>query len=174
MNYNPTQLDEYVARFQTMPPFNIHHIVDGGLDTQPWFEVRGIEIVAQLVINEVDLYNQVVQITAEIQKWGRLAAQTRRVWEIWERNYRAWRSRCYLDQIDPPDKPDDWKKPTEKAIEARYRINPVYHDFYRRIEAAEEANSATEAILNAFRAKKDMLLRFAYKSRDDSAPRLFV
>lgn len=164
-----TLLDQYIARFQNIPTFNIHAVSQDGMAAVPWYEVT-TEIVRDLVINELTIPAQVDTIAADIQKWGRLSALAKRVWELEERGYRAWRSELMLRALDPVSKPEGWKKPTTDMVEAMYRADPDYAKWQIRVERAEEAYNATEALLQAFRAKKDMLMRFAPRYREDGMP----
>ena len=161
--------DQYIARFQNIPSFNIHALAEDGMKAVPWYEVTP-EIVRDLVINELAIPAQVDVIAAEIQKWGRLSALAKRVWELEERSYRAWRSEFMLRTLDPKGKPEGWKKPTNEAAEAMYRVDPGYAKHQVRVERSEEAFNATEALFQAFRAKKDMLMRFAPRYHDQGVP----
>ena len=162
-------LDSYIARFQNLPSFNIYALAEDGVNAVPWYEVT-TEIVKDLVINELTIFAQVATIAADIQKWGRLTALAKRIWELEERGYRAWRSAFFLKATDPQEKPKEWKKPTGDTIEAMYRIDPEYHRWQTKVERAEEAYNAADGILQAFRAKKDMLQRFAQRHREDGMP----
>lgn len=162
-------LDQYIARYQNLPPFNINALAEDGMTAVPWYEVTQ-EIVRDLVINELAIPAQVDTIAADIQKWGRLSALAKRVWELEERNYRAWRSRFMLKAVDPAGKPEGWKKPSNETVEAMYRTDTEYAKWQMRVERSEEAFNATEGVLQAFRAKKDMLMRFAPRYRDDGMP----
>lgn len=162
-------LDAYIARFQNMPSWNIHIITEEGKKSLPWYEV-GPEIYRDLVLNEMNAPVEAAQIAAEIQKWGRLAALARRVWQIAERDFRAWRSAFFVTQMDPADKPDGWKKPSKDLVEATYRVEPRYHELQIAVEEAEEAYSATEAVVAALKAKKDALIRYASQWHADGAP----
>ena len=166
-------LDEIAQRLQNASTFNIWSIDETG-KTQPWFAVSQEQVVRDLLIHEPTLGTQVQAISSQVQYWGRLAAQAKRVWEIEERRYRIWRSRFYLNAIMPPPDDSSWKKPTEKTIEAKYRVDPEYSVWQERLERAEEAFNATQAILDGFRAKAQLLKTYAMRVRDDAAPRLAV
>ncbi len=168
----PILLDQYISRFQNVQPFNVYAITSNG-DVEPWYEVTD-SIVGELVLREEDLSTQVQSITAQIQFWGRLEAQSRRVWEVEERKYRQWRATQYLVSITPPVDDAKWKKPSEKAIEAMYRSHPEYEGLQVKIERAEEAYNATRAVLEGFRAKRDMLKSYVFRHHEDGAPRLAV
>jgi hypothetical protein len=162
-------LDAYIARFQNIPSINIHAVADEGQNAVPWYEVQMQTVVADLVVNELTIPSQLSVVTAEIQKWGRFSALTKRVWELEERRYRAWRSEFYLKAIDATDKPKEWKKPTEAVVEAMYRTQPEYHRLQARVERAEEAFNTAEGVLQAFRAKKDVLIALKKKYHEDGA-----
>lgn len=170
-----TLLDQYIARLQNIRPFNIYNIDDQG-NVNPWYEVTP-EVVRDLVIQTYDLQTQVQIISTQIQFWGRMESQAKRVWQIEERNYRRWRDGQYLALSQPPNDPieaKDWKKPTEKKIEALYRQTPEYDQYWAAVERAEEAFNGAHAILEGFRAKKDMLRSHVYRSREDGQARMSV
>jgi len=163
-------VDEYLARFQNLPPWNIHQLVDEGRATTPWYEVRTEDLVPELVVNEMDLASQVMSVTAQVQKWGRLEALAKRVWEVAERRYRSWRARLWLELEGQAG----GKRLTETRFEQLYRTHEDYDLYQTAIERAEEAYTATHHVLEAWRVKKDMLQRFAVRYREDGAPRLAV
>lgn len=170
-----TLLDQYIARLQNIRPFNIYNIDDQG-NVNPWYEVTA-EVVRDLIIQTYDLQTQVQVISTQIQFWGRMESQAKRVWQIEERNYRRWRDGQYLAFSQPPNDPieaKDWKKPTEKKIEALYRQTPEYDQYWAAVERAEEAFNAAHAILEGFRAKKDMLRSHVYRSKEDGQARMSV
>jgi len=166
-------LAEYIQRLQNIQPFNIYKIDDDTGAVAPWFEVTA-EVVHDLVLREQGLGYQVQIIAGEIQKWNRLMAQCQRVWQIEERKYRIWRDGLYLAAIDPDDKPAGWKKPPESALAAQARVHPEYGRYYQAIERAEEAYNACKAVVEGFRAKKDMMKSYVVRYYDDAAPQLRV
>ena len=170
-----TILDQYIARLQNMRSFNVFTIDEKG-NVGPWYEV-GPDIVKDLVIQDYDLATQVQVISAQINFWGRMESQCKRVWQIEERNYRRWRDNQILESSKAPTDPEAakvWKKPSEKHIEAAYRQLPQYHKLWQASERAEEAFNASHNILKGFRAKKDMLRSHVYRSHEDGAARLSV
>lgn len=177
-------LADYIARFQNMPSFNIKAVSKDGMSAIPWFDVDSQAIVRELVLDEINIAGQVQTVTGEIQKWGRLLAVAKRVWELEERRYRSWRSQFHLDMIiGKGDKMKKWwtttakgepKPPTAQTVEAVYRTDPKYHKCQVAIEEAEEVFNSVTAIYEAFRAKRDMLKQFAYRNRDTGEARLAV
>ena len=166
-------LDPIIARLQNLHPFNIYQVSPATGEVAPWFEVTG-GIVQDLVLRDDRLHEQVQTIAAQVMHWGRLAAQAKRVWEITERHYRIWRDRTVLTLLDPATKPADWKKPTEKQVDGTIRILPEYTTHYQEQERAEEAYNAAMAILDGFRAKRDMIKAAVQRATEGSAPRLAV
>lgn len=175
-----TLLDQYVNRLQNLPSFNIFKIARDGV-VEPWYEVPALAVARELVIQEENLAFQVSAVPAQIMQWGRLEAQARRVWAVEERNFRIWRDKLILDLVTPPPpkkgaKADanEWKKPTEKVLEAACREHPEYAEWQNRVERAEEAYNAAHAILEGFRAKRDMLKTVVIRAQEGAAPRIAV
>jgi hypothetical protein len=171
-----TALDQFIARFQNMRSFNVYNIDDQG-EVRPWFDVPGPSVVRDLVIKPHDLETQVQSISVQIQFWGRMEAQCKRVWQIEERNYRRWRDAQLLELSQAPTDPEEakgWKKPSDKRIEALYRQRPEYNELWQAVERAEEATNAAHAVLEGFRAKKDMLRAHVFRSHEDGQARMSV
>jgi len=171
-----TLLDQYVARLANISPFNIHAIDAAKDEVTPWYEVGGPALVNDLILNDMNLSAQVQAIGAQIMHWGRMESQCRRVWAMVERQYRQWREGVSLDCFTPPTDPapKGWKKPTKPEVEATYRSDPQYTVWQQRIERAEEAFNSAHAVLEGFRAKKDMLKMAVIRSAEDGAARLSV
>lgn len=159
-------LDQYVARLQNLEPFEIQAIEPTG-EVRPWYNVTG-EIVRDLVVYESNLSEQVQIVAGQIAHWGRLAAQAKRVWEIEERGFRRWKAAQVLAASEPPENESGWKKPSEAKIEAMYRTNEQYAVWSKRVERAEEAFNAASAILEAFRAKVQVLRSLVFRGRDEN------
>jgi len=150
----------------------------------PWYEVTGA-IVDDLVLHDQNVGIQVQAIAAQIAHWSRLTAQAKRVWEIEERRYRIWRSKRELYYSEEPAEGTEkrgWaltktgspKKPTLDAISALIRTEDEYEQWQDRIERAEEAFSAASGILDAFKAKRDMIRTVVWRNRDSGQPELSV
>ena len=164
---NP-ELSAIVFRLQNMQPFNIHAVAPDG-SAAPWYEVTGPDIIPQLILKNDNVLEQVQTVAGNIAHWGRLAAQSKRVWEIEEREYRIWRDTLSLALLSGAE-----KKMTQAAIEQTIRSDAKYREFYARIERAEEAHAATLAILDGWRAKKDMLKAAIIRTHEDSAAQLTI
>ena len=162
-------LDQIIQRLQNISPFDIYSVTADG-QVAPWYTVDG-SIMQDLVIRDIDLAVQVQSISAQIAFWGRMVAQTKRVWEIEERNYRAWRSRFTVKQLSPAEGD---KAPSMAKVEALYRASPEYAKFQNATERAEEAHESSKSIFDAFKAKRDMLRASIYRSRDDGSVSMSV
>lgn len=161
-------LDQYVQRLQNIEPFDIYAVRPDGT-VAPWYTVTG-DIARDIVIREDALAAQVEAVAAQVMHWGRHAALAKRVWEIEEREYRVWKAQRYLETL----KNAEGKKPTEAFIEATYRTHPEYGPRATRVERAEEAFNAAQAILEAFKAKRDMLKAAVVRAHENGQPRLSV
>jgi hypothetical protein len=171
MSDNP--LRSLAERLASIPSFNIHVLKTSG-KTEPWYEVIGKDVVESLIIDETNLHESVTAISAQLAHWGRLEAQTKRVWEVEERLYRVWRETEALEMLTPPKDDKTWKKPPEHQIDATIRTKKKYSEHQERLERAEEAYNATRLIREAFLAKRDMLKLCVIRAPGNSAPRLSV
>jgi len=164
---------ELAAQFANQPKIVIMEIDQAGKLT-PWFEVDGW-VAADLVVNEVNLFQQVVTVAAKIQFWGAMTARARRAWESEERDYRIWRDGVALElSTKPKDAEKGWKKPAQATIDQMVRTRPEYKTWYLRQEKAAEAARVAESVLEGFRALKDILRSYAVRVSEDSAPRLSI
>ena len=166
-------LDGYVQSVQGLPAVRVMRVDDTTGQVGPWFEITS-DVARDLVIYEQTLGHQVQIIAGEINKWHRIAAQAKRVWQVREREYRIWRDAYVLALTDPEGKPKEWKKPTVAQVEAEYRTEAGYVTYQEAIEAAEEAFTAIQGVVEGFRAKRDMLRTYVLSSRDGGAPSLNV
>jgi hypothetical protein len=53
------------------------------------------------------------------------------------------------------------KAPTEKQMEAAYRANPLYESYYEVIDCTKEALLCCQVVVDALKAKRDMLRKVA-------------
>lgn len=173
MNADQSLLDAIVQRLSNVQPWNIYAIDEAKDEAKPWYQVTGA-IAKDLIISEAMVEEQVQSIAAQIQHWGRLEAQARRVWSMMERKYRIWRDAIKVRLLTPPVDPKEakeWKKPTEAALDAGARTDPEYPKYQATLERAEEAYNATHAVLEGWRAKMDMLKIAVWRRKEDSMPR---
>jgi hypothetical protein len=174
MNADQGQLDAIVNRLANIQPWNIYSIDEAKDEVNPWFQVSGA-VAKDLVIAEAGIEEQVQSLPAQIQHWGRLESQARRVWSMIDRKYRVWRDTKKIELLTPPVDPEwrkDWKKPTVDAMEAESRVDPAYSVWQRQIERAEEAYNATHAVLEGYRAKMEMMKIAVWRRKEDGAPRI--
>ena len=142
-------------------------------------------VVNDLALHDQNVGVQVQAIAAQVAHWARLAAQAKRVWEIEERDYRIWRSGREVFYHTEPDEGQEkrgWartktgapKKPANDMIDSLIRTEPAYREWQNRIERAEEACTSAEGILEAFKAKRDMIRTVVWRNRDTGQPELSV
>jgi len=173
MNADQNVLDAIATKLANIQPFNIYAIDEARDEAKPWYQVTGA-IAKELIINEAMIEEQVQSIAAQIQHWGRLEAQARRVWSMTDRKYRIWRDKKKVELLTPPADPKaakEWKRPTEAALEAGYRADPGYPIQQAAIERAEEAFNATHAVLEGWRAKQELMKIAVWRRREDGAAR---
>jgi hypothetical protein len=151
-----SDFDQYIHRFQNMPPFTIYHPTPDKDDVVEWHQVSQATVLPELVINQVNIPAQVDLCAAQIQTWGRYKSIAQRAVDIIQRRYRVWRDGWKLHMIEAAESSGD-KKPTEKGLEMLSRQQKEYAEHYRRIEESEEALAAVESIYEAFRVKANLL-----------------
>lgn len=169
-------LHEYLARLQVVPDFDVLAVGPDG-NPVPWYHVPVGAVVGDLALQAGRLREQVALVGSQIAHWGRLAALTRRVWQIRERELRTWEARKTLELLDPPSDPElvkTWKKPTVDQCKATYRVDVEYVQLYSEVERAEEAHNAASAFLEAFKAQKDVMRAHVRRSSAEAEPHLEV
>jgi hypothetical protein len=114
-------------------------------------------LIPQLVIDATDLLSEASVCAALILYWGLEAARARRAKARAEAAYRQWRDRNFLDIKNGPHKEGD-KAPSDTVAEKMYRTLPDYGVWQQKIDDAQEQAEQAEAIYEAFRAKKEMIL----------------
>jgi len=168
------ELDAVLARLQNLPIIDLSYIDEQG-QVQFWYSLSAKDLLADLVVNEQSLVQQVQIISAQIFHWVRMESLAKRVWDVRAREYRIWRDSLHLALIDPDaNRGTGWKKPTQAAVDATIRSDPDYGVHYSRMEEAEETYSAIGAIVEGFRAKKVMLDHAIFKQHASSAPTMGV
>lgn len=155
------------------PPFDLF-VMDAGAPEPRKLMVVDAGIVSATMIDESDLAAQVCRVSGEITHWGILEAKARRAWQWAEVQYRQWRERLAVKMLTKPDGDKEWKKPTEGQIEAAYRSHPDYHGYQMRLQMYEESTNGAHAVLEGFRAKKEMLRSAVRRSGEDGAPQLSI
>lgn len=163
-------LDAVIARLQNMSPVNLWEVLPSG-ETRPWYEISG-QIVNELVVHEDNLLEQAQLLAAQIMYWGRLQSQAKRVWEIEERLYRIWRDTTSLKFAQLKER--EGSKLTKEQIEQQVRAVPGYRNWQERLERAEECYNAVGAVLEGWRAKKDVMRSIVIRRTEDAAPTLSI
>lgn len=159
------------------PPFDLYVVDEGTGGVKKHMTVTS-QIISNTMIAEADLAAQVSRVSGEIAHWGVMEAKAHKAWQRGELEYRVWREVLTAKLLTPPKLDGmtvkDWKKPTEAAIEAHYRSHPEYLPHQRRLQDLEESYNSCHAILEGFKAKKEMLRAAVRRAVDDAAPRLAV
>lgn len=179
-----TYLDQLVQRLQNLPSFHIYAIDNSG-KLQRWYDVPVGDCVAELSVRRDTVPTQVETIAAQVGHWGRLSALAKRAWQIREREYRVWRDRTLLAILTPPDDGEEkqgWsrtakgepKAPSLTMADQIMRQSPEYGEFQQSLEEAEEAYNAANAMLDAFRAKANVLRHFVRHDNLSHMPQLSI
>lgn len=163
-------MDAILQRLEKVQSITIFDLLDTG-GIVPAYELPASQVVNELVLREENLVEQIGVIPAEIMNWGRMAARAKRVWETEERNYRVWRDTLYLGLVRVGE---GQKKPTEAFIQATIRSTVEYREWYARIERAEESYNSLLAILDGWRAKKDLVRTAVIRQHENAAPQIGV
>lgn len=167
-------LDQYVQRLRAIDPVSVPGFDDvGNIVPEKAILVDG-NVVGDLIIYDSTIADAVSVVAGQIMWWGRVAARAQRVWHHKDREATQWKAKKFLEMAVSEGKPDGWKKPTEKVIEASYRADDQYTILYREVEAAEEAYNVCRLIVDAFKAKRDMLKADVYRAHDGSVQRMSV
>ena len=150
-------LDKIIHALQNLPTWNVYLIVNGV--PTPWLECQGVEVAEQLVVRESTLAVDVMSVSVKIMEWGVLAAKAQEIWEVEQRRERVWKAKLLEAAIsEDQKKPEkEQRKWTEKLQESLYRENPEYLVWKERVERAAFAVNCTNAVLEGFRATKEML-----------------
>lgn len=161
------------------PPFDLFVVASGknGEAVCKLLMTVQADIVEATCVSESDIAAQVCRVSGEIVHWGVLEAKARRAWQLAELNYRMWREALTVTMFTPPSDPaaaKAWKKPTGAEIEATYRSHPEYREHQEAIQAMEEGTNGAHAVLEAFKAKKEMLRTAVRRANDDSNATLSI
>ena len=163
-------IDAILHRLARVPSFPIYDLLDNG-EVVPEYELPTSRVIDELVLREENLVEQIGVIPAEIMNWGRMVAKAKRIWEVEERNYRIWRDTLYLELVRTDS---GQKKPTEAFITSTIRSTIEYRHWYDRIERAEESYNSLLAILDGWRAKKDLVRTAVVRQHENAAPQIGV
>lgn len=166
MNRAVSTVSEYVKRLEQMKPFVVSEVGPDG-ELTPYLEIRGEQIIPAVVISEHDLGGQVERVSAEIAWWSRLAAQCDVVVQYKERKYAIWKSRFRLDHAGD-EHPTTGKKVTLAQLEDLYRVSDEYSAINDELERVREALRSCEGVVEAFRAKRELLMRTVWRAQDGS------
>lgn len=123
-------------------------------------------LIPQLTVDLKDLLNEAAANAALVLYWGIEAARAKRHADQTDAAYRSWRDRTWLNCKTTPM--DDGKMPSAEVAERLYRQRPEYGEWQRRKIDAEEGAACAEAVLEAFRAKGQMIQAIERVLRDEA------
>jgi hypothetical protein len=123
-------------------------------------------LVPQLTIDTKDLLSESASCAALILYWGIEAARAKRHAEQTEAAYRAWRDRAWIRAKGEPDAAG--KFPSADLAEKLYRQSAEYGPWQARKIAAQEGFDCASAVLEAFRAKAQMIKAQEQLLRDEA------
>ena len=161
--------NEYIAALMNIKPFSVYEITPEGL--REYLRVTGESVIPAVAISEHDLAGQAERVSAEIAWWSRLHAQAERAAHYCEREYAAWKSKFRLAHVGEVLE-STGKKPTAAQLDDLYRVDPEYAQHNSRLEETREAATACKGVLDAFKAKRDIISRELYRANDGSLQRI--
>lgn len=123
-------------------------------------------LIPQLTIRLKDLLTEAATCGAHILYWGLEAARAKRHYESAEAAYRTWRDRTW-QQLKTGGNPEN-KPPTDSWCEKQYRTLPEYGEWNKRRADAQEGADCAQAVLEAFRAKAQLIKVQEQLLRDES------
>lgn len=156
--------DKAIHRLQNLPSFHVETF-DAEGRVIPWFTVEPGAYAESVVLNPSNLQEEVTYVSVQILEWGRIAARAQRVWEARERLMRVWKAERVLELRDAVGGDGKPVKLTVAQLEATYRTDPIYSVLSEKIETAAETLNCANAMLEAYRAKRDMAKAFAVRTR---------
>jgi hypothetical protein len=151
--------DECVHRLQNLPSFTLSTIQEDG-SIVPWWTVNPADLVPTLILRHARLHEDIQQIGVQIFEWARHVALAQRVWEIRERRLRVWKAEAFAaaKEKDP--------KAAKYMVEEAYRQLPDYENLCSEVDKAAEVHQCAQGVLDALKAKRDMLRSFVRRGRD--------
>ena len=156
--------DAAVQRLQNLQLFHLERLEEGR--PVPGHDVHPSAIAPLLVINTYSVPEDISTVAIVQMEWGQHVATAQRVWEIHERMLRAWKAKRTLELKDAKGEDGKPLKLSQAAIEATYRLEPDYARYNEAVERAAEAHQRAQAVLDAVKAKVQMLRQFAQNLKD--------
>jgi len=129
-------------------------------------------LLPQLTIRTKDILTEAATCPAHVLYWGLEAARAKRHFEGVEAAYRSWRDRAWLNF--KTSAAGETKAPTDAWCEKMYRTLPEYGDWQRRRVDAQEGSDCAQAVLEAFRAKVQLIKTQEQLLRDEAGGPYYV
>jgi hypothetical protein len=153
-----------------MQPFTVFEIVEGK-SVRPYIVVEGGPLIEAVRISQHDVAGQAERVSAEIGWWSRLHAQAERVAQFAEREYAIWKAAFRLEHAGVVLE-STGKRPTIAQLEDLYRTADGYRTQNAFLEEAKEAAASARGVVDAFKAKRDIISRELYRANDESLRRI--
>lgn len=151
---------DYMKKLSDLEPYDVQKVADNG-EIITWRRVTSEEIEA-LRVNFGTIQQDLEAIPAQITYWSRLWGQMHRVCTTAERNLAHRRHKIYLDVCQKATL-EEQKKPTEKHIEATQKLDKQVQALAFELDKSQEIWQSVTAMLEGFKAKKDVLNRLSFK-----------
>lgn len=130
-------------------------------------------LIPQLTIRTKDILTEAATCPAHVLYWGLEAARAKRHFESVEAAYRSWRDRAFVN-FKTGGNPESSKVPSDALCEKQYRIAPEYGEWQRRRADAQEGSDCAQAVLEAFRAKVQLIKTQEQLLRDEAGGSWYV
>lgn len=130
-------------------------------------------LIPQLTIRLKDLLVEAAACPAHILYWGLEVSRARRHHASVEAAYRTWRDRLWMGMKTGAVAPEA-KVPSDALCEKMYRTNPEYGAWQKRQADAQEGLDCAQAVLEAFKAKAQLIKIEEQLLRDESAGPFYV
>lgn len=151
--------DKHVQRLQNMSPFNIQRLDESG-EPVDWWEIEPSTLVGMVLIDEATLHQSILDLGVQVMEWARYVSWCQRICDVHERRLRVFKAKMIVagKEKDP--------KVAIALLEAAYRQLPEYEELSVAVDRATDAYNSTCAVVEALKAKREMLKTFARRMHD--------
>ena len=129
-------------------------------------------LLPQLTIRLKDLLVEAAACPAHILYWGLEVSRARKHHASVEAAYRSWRDRFWMRMKTGVS--TDAKSPSDALCEKMYRTDAEYGAWQKRQADAQEGLDCAQAVLEAFKAKAQLIKLEEQLLRDESGGPFFV
>ncbi len=153
------QADQHIHRLQNLAPFTIQKLNAEG-EPEDWWTVEPASLVGMVILNPTTLHQSILDMGVYIMEWSRHVARAQRIWEIHERRRTVWKAAQLVEGKEKDPKAPQW------MLEAAYRQHPDYERLSANVDRAAEAHNCAQAVVDALKAKRDMMRSFVRRGHD--------